>query len=1181
MQKTKLFLTGIALMLCMLSGSHVLMAQSGGAKVTLDLKDVTVLNVLKSIEKSTDYAFFYNNADLDTKKIVSVSADNLPIEQVISQILPGFRCRFENRKIFLYVDKPQAEQATAPAKGPVELKGIIRDSNGEPLIGAAASIRYGGKLYGATADLDGNFSILLPGAPETSDVISFSFIGCVDESFPVGTRSNFEVTLKNDTELLSESIVVGYGVQKKVNMSGAVAAVSEEQLKDRPVASVGQALQGVIPNLNITQSSGQPGAGSSYNIRGNTSPNGGSPLILVDGVETYLDRINSNDIASISVLKDASSAAIYGSQAAYGVILVTTKSGKNDQAPKVSVDARYSFSSNSVSTDYETRGYYSAKIADMFNMTANNVPYTSYTDYDYQRLWERRNDVTENPERPWVLTEMRDGKLSYVYLGNFDWYNYLYDETRPTQDYNVSVTGGSKNVTYLVSARYYGQKGINRIHPDYFDSYNVRSKVSIKLRPWLTLGNNTKFFKSKYSFTGYDSEYNNFRKPTLHALASFVPVNPDGTAVSHTSMTYSSGHYIMDGYNAMMQKGKSGGFKSTTEVTTTFDLKAQICKGLTFNADFSYKFGYLRNQYRSTFVEYSQYPGGMLQESTSSFPDSFSDVVYEQNNYTANAFLSYDNTWNDAHHFTATAGFNYQARHYKDLTVTRNDLLSEELSDFNLATGEVSTLNGGISEYAIMGIFGRVTYDYKSRYMIEFNGRYDGSSRFPVHNKWGFFPSVSAAWRVSSEPFWEPISTAFSNLKLRLSYGSLGNQNIGYYDYYQNVNTKGNMSYTFDGSALAGHATVDDPVSTGTWETVTSYNVGLDMGFLSDRLTLESDFYIRDTKGILTEGKKLPSIYGASEPQVNANDMRTRGFELSLQWRDSFNIGEHRFDYNVGATLADYVAFYTKCDNPSGLINEPYEGKRLGEIWGFRVDGLFANDEEAAAYAAKVDMSNVCKEYYTQIGEYGRGVRGGDMKYLDLDGDGVLSFGESTLENHGDREIIGNSQPRFSYGFNAGFNFFGFDFAVFFQGIGHMDWYPGNDNLRFWGPYSRPYATFVARDFMSDVWTETNTDAYFPRARGYSALNAGSLYYTNDRYLQNLAYLRLKNLTVGYTLPQKVLMKAGISNVRVYFSGENLWTWSAVHSKYIDPEQISASSDKKGNVYPWYKTFSFGVTLDF
>ena len=990
--------------------------------------------------------------------------------------------------------------------------------------------------------------------------------------------------MKENSEVLSEVVVVGYGTQKKVNLTGAVQQISAEEIKDRPVVSVGHALQGVIPNFNVTFSSGKPGAGASYNIRGNGTINGGSPLILVDGIETYPERINSNDIESISVLKDAASAAIYGARASFGVILITTKSGKRDQTPKITYSGYYSFSSPTTSTDFETRGYYSAKIADMFLMSASNVPYTSYTEADYQALWDRRNDKTEHPDRPWVMTDQRNGVNSYVYLANFDWYNYLYDDKRPTHDHNINITGGNKNLSYMLSGRFYTQDGIQRLNKDNYKSYNFRSKISADIKPWLTITNNTKFFVSSDQYTGYNSEYQNFRKPTLHALASFVPVNPDGTAVSHTSMTYSSTHYVMDGYNAMMQKGKSGGTNRTTEFTTKFDLDFKVTNDLSVKADFGYTKGYLRNDYRSVLVQYSKYPGVVENETEGSFPDSYQDVVWDQEYYVADVYGNYKKTFDESHNLDVTVGYNYETKNYKDLKVERKGLLTEELSDFNLATGDVSILNGGKNQYAIMGWFGRAAYNYQSRYLLEFNGRYDGTSRFKRGNRYGFFPSFAAGYRISEEEFFEPLRPVVDNLKIRASYGSLGNQQVDYYSYIQEVNTKGTMgNYTFDGLVLPGHATVDDPVSGDkTWEKVNSKNLGIDVNLLQSRLNITTDIYQRDTKGILAEGKKLPSIYGAKEPQVNANDMRTRGYELSVNWTDNVTLFSKKLNYSITATLADYTAKYVRCDNPSGKIDEPYVGKKLGEIWGYRIGGLFKTTEEAAAYGNAVDLSQVNQDYLNSTGAYGKGIQAGDMKYLDLNGDNVVNGGAGTLEDHGDREIIGNSQPRYSYGLNVALDWNSFDFSIFFQGIGKQDWYPGSDNIRFWGAYSRPYATFLPKNFMSRVWSEDNPDAYFPRARAYSALNSGrSLYYTNDRYLQNLAYCRLKNLTVGYTIPSVLSNKIGVENCRVYFSGENLFTTTKLKSDFLDPEEASAASDKKSNVYPWSKTFAFGLNLTF
>ena len=455
-------------------------------------------------------------------------------------------------------------------QAPATMTLTVLDTNGLPVIGAAVMKADGS---GEITDLDGICTISLSASDKILTVVC---MGYQTKEIAIGTVSEMTVYLEEDNQLLSESVVVGYGVQKKVNLTGAVDAVDQDQLQDRPVASVGQALQGVVPNLNITNPSGRPGASSNFNIRGNTSPNGGSPLILVDGVETDLGKINANDIASISVLKDASSAAIYGARGAFGVILVTTKSGDFDKAPTVTADARFSFSAPTTSTDYETRGYYHAKIADLFMETYSGVPYTNYTSYDYQRLYERRNDVTEHPDRPWVLTEMRNGRLEYLYLANFDWYNYLYDESRPTHDYNVSVRGGSKNISYMVSGRYYHQDGIFRIGPDDYDSFNTRVKVDVKIFPWLKLSSNTRFFHSKYHYSG-----NEYRRPTLHALASFVPVNPDGTYVSHTTLTQSASHYIMDGYSAMLHKGVQFGCSRLTSLINlssmrTFPISSDI-----------------------------------------------------------------------------------------------------------------------------------------------------------------------------------------------------------------------------------------------------------------------------------------------------------------------------------------------------------------------------------------------------------------------------------------------------------------------------------------------------------------------------------------------------------------------------------------------------------------------------
>lgn len=773
-------------------------------KVSLNVSDVPMEQVLKKIEQQTDFRFSFKKSALSGLPPVSMKCQNQVLDKVLNKLFEKTGMTYEvmnSRSIVIVPRTKKTRVETGKSIGKA-ISGTITDKSGEPLIGVTVMAK--GSTNGAVTDIDGNFTLshVNPGQE-----ITLSYVGYNPTSFKIGNADRYDISMTESSELLDEVVVVGYGAQKKVNLTGAVSTVSQEDLKDRPIDNLGRQLQGMVPNLNVTLQSGQPGAGATLNVRGTTSPNGGSPLVLIDGVEGDLNRINSNDVESVSVLKDAASAAIYGARAAFGVILITTKSGKKDQKPTVSYSGSYSFSTPTTSTDFETRGYYSAKIADLFLSTLQNTPYTSYTDEEYQMLWDRRNDKTENPERPWVITQTKNGRKQYLYLANFDWYNYMYDNSRPAWDHNLSVTGGVKSFKYMISGRYYEQKGVNRVQPDKFKSYNTRVKLSVDILPNLTLSNNTKFFYSEYSYKGYDTgnngEYYNFRRPTLHALASMVPVNPDGTAVSHTSATNSSAHYLMDGYNAVIQKGKTGGHNKTRELSTMFELSYKITPNLNLKADFSYTYSNLRNDFRSVPVEYSQFPGIIAKEAESgAHSNAYKETVYDRNYYVADVYASYDNCWKDVHNFSGIVGYNYEAKYAKDLTTKNTGLLSEDLSDFNLAKGTDNfEIKGGKNEYAIMGFFYRFNYNYDGRYLLEVNGRYDGTSRFPRGKRFGFFPSFSAGYRISEENYFEPLRSTISNLKIRASYGSLGNQQIGYYDFIQTINTGGNMSgYSFNGT---------------------------------------------------------------------------------------------------------------------------------------------------------------------------------------------------------------------------------------------------------------------------------------------------------------------------------------------------------------------------------------------
>ena len=481
-----------------------------------------------------------------------------------------------------------------------------------------------------------------------------------------------------------------------------------------------------------------------------------------------------------------------------------------------------------------------------------------------------------------------------------------------------------------------------------------------------------------------------------------------------------------------------------------------------------------------------------------------------------------------------------------------------------------------------MGYFGRIGYDYAGKYLAEFNIRWDASSRFPKDHRAGLFPSFAVGYRMSEESFFDPIRKVFSNFKIRLSTGSLCNQAISdCYPYIQKLNMQGLGGYLMNGEPVTYAAVSAPPSGKLTWETVIHHNLGLDLGFFDNRLNLSADLFIRDTKDMLVPGKMLPGVYGATPPKENAADLHTKGFELAVSWYDQFNLGNKPFSYNLSFGLSDSKSVITKFDNPMKEFAKSsyYEGMTIGEIWGYKIDGLFQTDEEAAAYAKAVDNSYVCENIFvTAVGDY-KGLQAGDPRYVDIDGSGRSDDGEKTADNRGDMVIIGNKEPRYLYNANIGLSWNGIDISAFFQGVGRQHRYPDGNNMMFWGGFARPYSSFVPANFLDNVWSEENPDAYLPKIRGYAAQGNRSLAHKNDRYLQNIAYCRLKNLTVGYTLPTEWTSKIKLDRLRVYFSGDNLFTWTKLKSDYIDPEQITVNSDAR--TYPFSKVFSFGLDITF
>lgn len=1059
------------------------------------------------------------------------------------------------------------------------ISGKVFDTNEEPLIGVTVTIEN--TTIGAITDIDGAFTLQVP---EGKVVLNVSYVGFVPQKVTVASgQSNVTVRLSEDAVLLNEVVVVGYGKQKKVNLTGAVASVGGEELENRVTKSLSSMLQGTVAGLNVTTSSGVPGSSASINVRGITSIHESEPLVLIDGAVGDIDRVNPNDVESISVIKDASAAAIYGARAAFGVILVTTKSGAaKDGKATVRYSGRFGWQAPTTSTDYETTGYWSVYTINQFWQANSGTLYVDYTDQDMQELWNRVNDKTEHPDRPWVVEDVRNGRNQWVYYGNYDWWHSLYRDNRPMQQHNVSISGGKDDVKYFVSGSYDKQTGILRENPDIYRKYNLRSKIDFRINEWLTMSNNTSFYSSQYSYLGDGDVENTLAYSARHALACFPQKNPDGSWLYSTPYL---NYKVANGCHILLGENSHRNVERSTDFTNTTRLVYVPIRELSFTGDFTYRQYQSRNTSRSNVMYYREYPDGeLLSYATGAGANRLDEAVNTNQYYSTNIFGTYDDTFNQAHHLSVVGGMNYEAWKNKNISAYGENLVSTDLDDLDLvgqnAEGATITgVGGGQNEYALLGIFGRINYDYKSRYLFEVSGRYDGTSRFASGSRWGFFPSASAGWRISEESFFQPVRQWIDNLKVRGSFGSLGNQNISSYYSFARLISISSLGYTFgEGSVLPKYSSLSAPIASGmTWETAQQWDFGFDLTMLGNRLNLTVDGYIRDTKDMLTDGVDLPGVYGADLPDMNAADLRTKGYEITLNWRDRLTLGNKPFEYSVGLNLSDYKSVITKYDNENKTFaKDYYEGMEIGEIWGYVTDGLFQTDEEAKAYAEKVDLSYVLK------GQTG-GWQAGDVKFVDLDGDGKVGIGSNNVDNPGDRKILGNSLPSFSYGISASAQWNGFDVSAFFQGTGNHYWYPAGQSMPFWGPYSYPYLSFLQKDFLADVWTAENTDAYFPRAMAYSA-SGGVLSNVNDRYLQNLRYLRFKNLTVGYTLPQSWTGKARIESVRIYFTGENLCYWSPLkkHSRYVDPEAAIDRSDAYNNAYyPWQKSFLFGIDVTF
>ena len=1087
--------------------------------------------------------------------------------------------------VLLFIAAPAFAQGQGQGTGKVTVSGKVLDDQGAPVIGAGVMVE--GTTTGVATDLNGNYTITVP----SNASLSIQSIGFKTVVIPVRGRSRIDVTLSSDDELLDEVVVVGYGTQKKANLTGAVDQVGAETFDGRPNANLAQMLQGRVANLNLKFTDGRPNSSPSFNIRGKTSiGQGGSALVLIDGVEGNASLLNPNDIESVSVLKDAASSAIYGSRAPYGVVLITTKNAKKGTAT-VSYQTNLSFERPTAMPDVVSDGYVWAEhfYKAWYNYKGSNPTAINKT-MDFTTAW--LDEYRLRHESGNYETLVSDGSLItkgrwlYFHKGT-DYYDALYKDFTFTQTHNLSISGADDKFDYYVSARLYDNNGLfdSQVNPDSYKMYNGRVKVGYQVTPWLKITSNTDIAYSKYVMPETQSEAggNIWRNIADEGHPCSPIINPDGT-LSYSGV-YSVGDILYGGSNRTYTNRQA---QNTVAAKATF-----FDKRLRLNADFTYRARSYDTHVHRLPSPFSRYEG--IIESLAEIKglaDYISETLRTYDYLATNEWIEWEDTVGK-HNFKALLGYNYEQQTYRNVYAYNDGLLAPNVDQLNLALGlDNKSITSDYSKWRTAGAFFRFNYNYAERYLLEINGRYDGSSKFPARQRWAFFPSVSAGWRVSQEPWFNIDQSIISNLKIRASYGSLGNSNVSVYAYDE--------TFDFDNGRIINgqkvrYTSAPAPIPESlTWETAQTIDGGIDLSLFSGRLNFTGDVYVRKTLNMYTVGPTLPDVYGASSPKGNFAEMTTRGFEITLGWDDAIKLGGQPFKYGIHATLADYYSVIDKYNNAlkslsnNAYNNSYYEGMVLGELWGFECDGLYQNqaqidaDEAMAAAAGQAHYNPLMQ----QTESYN--ILPGQMHFVDLNKNGYIDRGKNTADDPGDRKIIGNSEPRYIYSFGFDVEWAGIYANAFFQGVGKQDWYPDNESSAFWGMYNRPYNQMPSWH-LGNYWTPENPNAYLPLYTGYFAPFYKGRVNANTRYLQDASYIRLKSVQIGYNIPEKITRKAGLQKVSVFVAGENLWTWSPVY-KWTRDVDVTANiygadgvleTTGDGYNFPTMKSISVGVKVTF
>lgn len=1135
--KSLLMLKFIICLICVFSLDLSANPSKAQEKISLKLHNGNLKNVLRAIEKQTKVKFIYLDKLVEDKQVGDIQVANLPWTEVLIPILTKSGLGFQNLALNQVVLKPLNGKAQGQP-----VKGVVVDASGNPLIGVSVIVKNSKK--GTSTDQYGAFEINLEASENT---LSISFIGFLNQEVLLNSN-NLRIVMEEDLTSLDEIVVVGFGTQKKANLTGAVSSVDMDKvLGDRPVSSASQALQGAVPGMQVTFGGGRPGQGTNLNIRGVTSINGGSPLVLVDNVPMNIDDVNPKDIQNVTVLKDAAAASIYGARAAFGVILISTKKGGKNQPTQISYSGNLTSSSATTLPEKASPLEFIQALKDFGNTTY-------WTGQNVNTWLEKIKEYNANPSQfPEGITTVDGTRYA---LKEHDMYGEVFEKGFE-QLHNLSVSGGSEKTAYRISGMYADEDGIMATNKDSYKRYNLNAYMGTEIAKNLNISTNILYKNDERTEPMGMGEM--FYRAISHG--SFINTGYD-TAMDGSQIPYSTPN------NYLKYEDPSSIKKD--DLRLFGKLEYNPIQGLNLTAEYTFNKSNQSNTYYQVRHKYMN-PNNYTEEYL--FNNEYYQRTQAETNYNALNFYGSYTHQIDNHNFKYLLGTNYEKSHTNSFWANRADLLSPSSPSLGTSTG-TQTVGDSFGQYAVLGYFGRVNYDYKNRYLLEINGRIDGSSRFLEGNKFGFFPSISAGWNVTEEPFMQFSKNTLSLLKFRGSFGEIGNQVVyfgngaqNYFPVIPSMNaSNANWINPVTGTRYLSISAPSLVSSIFTWENVRTLNLGVDISMFQGRLNTNFDWFKRETLGMLYQGADLPAVLGAAPPFQNTTDLMSKGWEWELSWKDKIN----EFTYSLGFNLSDNQGEITKLQNTAGLINNYYEGKNLGEIWGYVSDGFYTANDFVEGTLNDNLIGGTLKDgipAYRAVAQ-----NPGDIKYKDLNGDGEIFSGNGTTEDPGDMQVIGNNSRRYQYGINGNFSYKNFDLSVFLQGVGKRDLWMSNH--LFW-PFNNEFNTVFKHNL--DYWTPENTDADYGRVYANAGLNTSANKRTQTRFLQDGSYLRIRNITLGYTLSAEQLKSKVIKGIRLYASGENLFTFDKL------PVGFEADADDigSGGIYPYLKKYSFGLNITF